>query len=113
MKFSLDEVLKPLPGPATPQEPHGVWYAQPFKYGSMRLVAYAPKIADTQTPHKQDELYFVMRGSGDFILENYRRPCAAGDALFVPAYKVHRFENFSDDFAVWAVFWGPPGGESA
>jgi mannose-6-phosphate isomerase-like protein (cupin superfamily) len=34
-----------------------------------------------------------------------------GDALFVPAGAVHRFEDFSDDLAVWVVFWGPPGGE--
>ncbi len=23
----------------------------------------------------------------------------------------HRFENFSDDFTIWGVFWGPDGGE--
>ena len=23
----------------------------------------------------------------------------------------HRFENFSDDFAVWVFFYGPEGGE--
>jgi hypothetical protein len=31
--------------------------------------------------------------------------------LFVPAGVEHRFEDFSDDFAVWVVFWGPDGGE--
>jgi quercetin dioxygenase-like cupin family protein len=35
----------------------------------------------------------------------------AGDAFFVPAGQVHRFEHFSDDFVTWVVFWGPPGGE--
>lgn len=24
----------------------------------------------------------------------------------------HRFENFSDDLAVWVMFYGPEGGES-
>jgi hypothetical protein len=32
--------------------------------------------------------------------------------LFAPAGLVHRFEEFSDDFATWVVFWGPKGGES-
>ena len=26
---------------------------------------------------------------------------------------VHRFLDFSTDFAVWVVFWGPAGGEQA
>jgi mannose-6-phosphate isomerase-like protein (cupin superfamily) len=34
-----------------------------------------------------------------------------GDALFVPAGMKHRFENFSDDFATWIMFYGPEGGE--
>ncbi len=34
-----------------------------------------------------------------------------GDALFVPAGAVHRFEEFSEDFAAWVVFYGPEGGE--
>jgi hypothetical protein len=29
----------------------------------------------------------------------------------VPAGVVHRFEDFSDDLAVWVVFYGPEGGE--
>lgn len=26
---------------------------------------------------------------------------------------VHRFEEFSDDLAVWVMFYGPDGGEAA
>ena len=31
--------------------------------------------------------------------------------LFVAAGQVHRFEDFSNDFAVWVFFYGPDGGE--
>jgi hypothetical protein len=31
--------------------------------------------------------------------------------LFVAAGQTHRFEDFSDDFAVWVFFYGPDGGE--
>lgn len=34
-----------------------------------------------------------------------------GDLLFVPAGVVHRFEEFTDDFATWVMFYGPEGGE--
>lgn len=31
--------------------------------------------------------------------------------LFVPAGTEHHFENFSDDFATWVMFYGKLGGE--
>jgi mannose-6-phosphate isomerase-like protein (cupin superfamily) len=31
----------------------------------------------------------------------------AGDLLLVPQGAVHRFENFSKDFATWVIFYGP------
>ena len=36
-----------------------------------------------------------------------------GALLHVAAHEAHRFEDFSDDFAVWVVFYGPKGGEKA
>ena len=32
--------------------------------------------------------------------------------IWVPAGAEHRFEDFSDDLAVWVVFYGPEGGET-
>jgi len=79
----------------------------------MRIELFAPSGADTQTPHAQDELYFVQSGSGIFVLGAERHPFAAGTCFFVPAGAEHRFEEFSPDFSTWVVFWGPPGGEAA
>jgi len=31
--------------------------------------------------------------------------------IFVEAGVEHRFEDFTDDFETWVVFWGPQGGE--
>jgi uncharacterized RmlC-like cupin family protein len=39
------------------------------------------------------------------------RSAAAGSFIFVPAGRIHRFENFSSDLTVWVVFYGPEGGE--
>jgi mannose-6-phosphate isomerase-like protein (cupin superfamily) len=69
---------------------------------------YAPRGADVQTPHDRDELYVVAIGSGSIVTPEGERHCAAGDMIFVPARTVHRFEKFSDDFATWVVFFGPP-----
>lgn len=82
-----------------------------MRHGSMRVEYFAPRIKDFQTPHTQDELYFIISGKASFFRENSHISCMTGDVLFVPAGMVHRFENFSDDFATWVVFYGPEGGE--
>ena len=40
-----------------------------------------------------------------------REACEAGDLVFVAAGVEHQFEDLSDGFAVWRVFYGPEGGE--
>ena len=78
-----------------------------YEHGSMLLKLFAPRGHDPQTAHTRDELYFVASGSGWFVNGGERHPISPGDALFVPAGVAHHFEDFSDDFAVWVVFYGP------
>lgn len=82
-----------------------------FSHGTLEVKVYAPRGRDPQTPHDRDEIYVVLRGEGLFFDGEERRPFAAGDLLFAPAGSVHRFEDFSDDFATWVLFYGPEGGE--
>lgn len=98
--------------PATSAWPEGVWDVEAFTHGTMSTILFAPRGHDYQTSHAQDELYFVHRGEGVLLIGEERFAFSAGDALFVPAHKQHRFVEFSDDFVTWAVFWGPKGGES-
>jgi mannose-6-phosphate isomerase-like protein (cupin superfamily) len=89
-----------------------------MKHGSMTLRYYAPRGRDEQTPHDQDEIYIVDRGTGTVVsgpdeARLDRRSFGPGDAIFVPAGHVHRFVDFSPDFGTWVVFWGPVGGEKA
>ena len=91
--------------------PAGARSALLMKRGSMSLRFYRPPRPDPQAPHEQDELYFVARGTGWFVRNDERHPIGPGDALFAAAGDIHRFEDVSDDFAVWVVFWGPKGGE--
>jgi mannose-6-phosphate isomerase-like protein (cupin superfamily) len=82
-----------------------------FEHGSMSVEYYKPETIDLQTPHKQDELYIITSGSGEFIHEAERCNFKSGDLLFVPAGDVHRFENYTSDFATWVIFFGKEGGE--
>lgn len=82
-----------------------------FRHASLMTEIWKPEGVDTQEPHSQDELYFVVRGEGEFVHGTERGHVAAGDLLFVPAQVPHRFEHFTTDFVVWVVFYGPQGGE--
>ena len=84
-----------------------------MRHGSMTMRLYAPRGTDAQTPHEQDEVYIVASGSGWFVNGARRDRFEAGAVLFVPAGVDHRFEDFTDDFATWVIFYGPEGGEAA
>jgi mannose-6-phosphate isomerase-like protein (cupin superfamily) len=88
-------------------------YVELLKHGTMSVEFYSPLGVDTQTPHVQDELYVVVSGHGEFINGDTRHAFGPGDVLFVAAGVEHRFVDFSDDFAVWVVFYGPRGGEAS
>lgn len=87
-------------------------YGVLLEHGTLELGYYKPDGVDPQQPHEQDEVYVVQSGSGRFLLGNTEQAFEAGEALFVPAGVEHRFIEFSDDFAAWVIFYGPPGGEA-
>ena len=87
-------------------------YGVLLRHGTMELGFYKPDGTDPQQPHDQDEIYVVQSGSGVFVCGDASTPFEPGEALFVPAGVIHRFEDFTDDFAAWVVFYGPEGGEN-
>jgi mannose-6-phosphate isomerase-like protein (cupin superfamily) len=104
-RLTLAAALARLPGPA------GERYVELFQHGTLSIELYAPRGRDPQSPHTKDEVYVVIQGSGQFRNGDTRHPFGPGDLLFVPAGVTHRFEEFTDDLAVWVIFYGPKGGE--
>ncbi|WP_265569319.1 cupin domain-containing protein [Sphingomicrobium nitratireducens] len=80
-------------------------------HGSMSVELFEPRGRDMQTPHPQDEIYIVRQGKGCIEKEGEVIAVDAGDVIFIEAGAHHRFVEFSDDFSVWVVFYGPAGGE--
>ncbi|MGQ0833679.1 MAG: cupin domain-containing protein [Gammaproteobacteria bacterium] len=89
----------------------GVPFAELLQHGSLSVEIFAPRGVDTQEPHARDEIYVVVKGSGEFVYGSRRARVSTGDFLFVPARLEHRFENFSPDLTLWVIFYGPDGGE--
>lgn len=104
--WTLAQAASVLPPPGTHPRSAAV-----YQHGSLLLKLFAPHGSDPQQPHVRDEIYWVAQGQGWFVNGVVRHPFGPGDVLFVPAGVVHRFEDFSDDMAVWVVFYGPEGGE--
>ncbi len=107
-RVTVAAALERLPGPGGERFAKVVGHG----HGTMEVEVYAPRGHDPQGPHTRDELYFVVSGSGEFVNGPDRHPFGPGDALFVPAGVVHRFEDFTDDLVLWVVFYGPEGGEA-
>ena len=103
--ITVPEALAKLPGSK------GERFIELFKHGTLSVELYAPRGKDPQKPHTRDEVYVVVTGKGDFVAAGERKKFQPGDMLFVAAHVEHRFENFSDDLAVWVFFYGPEGGE--
>jgi mannose-6-phosphate isomerase-like protein (cupin superfamily) len=88
-------------------------FTKVFEHGSLVVEVYRPDSIDHQTPHTRDEVYVVISGFGWFVNGEIRHRFEPGQLIFVPAGVVHRFEDFTDDFSTWVLFYGPEGGEKS
>ncbi len=105
MKLDKSEALGQLAVSSTP-------FITLFRHGTLQVELYRPHKTDLQQAHTRDEAYVIIGGKGEFINGEGRCTFGPGNFLFVPARTGHRFENFSDDFSTWVLFYGPEGGES-
>src|SRR6476469_8070322 len=100
MHISKNEALQQL-------KHTGKLFTELFSHGSLAVEIYRPKHKDLQTPHERDEVYIIISGEADFYNDGTVVHAAAGDLLFVAAGKEHHFENFTNDFSTWVLFYGP------
>ena len=61
---------------------------------------------DPQVPHRQDELYYILRGRGRFRAAGDDTEISAGSLLFVAAEVEHKFYDIKEELAV-LVFFAP------
>ena len=91
--------------------PNGNRFAKVFEHGSLLVEVYAPRGREPQQRHTRDEIYVVASGTGEYVCGDARTKFGPADVLFAAAGVEHRFENFTNDLAVWVIFYGPEGGE--
>jgi mannose-6-phosphate isomerase-like protein (cupin superfamily) len=105
-----DERLTPESGLAALKRA-GKEFVTLFRHGTLEVELYKPDRVDRQKPHRRDEVYVVLAGTGYFVKGGARQRFDPGEVLFAPAEAEHHFEDFTDDFITWVFFYGPEGGE--
>jgi mannose-6-phosphate isomerase-like protein (cupin superfamily) len=61
---------------------------------------------DSQSPHKEDELYYVVRGKAKMRAGSETHSVSPGSVIFVAANVEHRFYDIDEELAV-LVFFAP------
>lgn len=59
---------------------------------------------DRQHPHKEDEIYYVVRGKAKMQLGPEERAVEAGDVVFVESRLDHRFFDIETELVLLVVF---------
>jgi mannose-6-phosphate isomerase-like protein (cupin superfamily) len=62
--------------------------------------------ADPQSPHKEDEMYYVVRGRARMRADSEDQAISEGSIIFVAAGVEHRFYDITEELMV-LVFFAP------
>ena|SRR5437899_1681160 len=71
---------------------------------SAGLYVLAAGSEDRQNPHKEDEIYYVIRGEGKICLGTDERLVSEGSVIYVEASLEHRFFDIEEDLVVLVIF---------
>lgn len=83
-------------------------YLEFLRVPSMSAGVYtlAAGSTDPQKPHKEDEMYYVVRGRARMQVGSADQDIAAGSVIFVSAKMEHRFHDITEELTV-LVFFAP------
>lgn len=73
---------------------------------SMGLYVLPADGTDPQSPHTEDEVYFVVSGRAKIKVADENRDVQAGSIVYVPKNVEHRFHSIEEELTV-LVFFAP------
>lgn len=62
---------------------------------------------DHQSPHEEDEVYYVVAGRATFEAGPEHTPVRPGSIIYVAAHQPHRFTNITEELQVLVFFAAP------
>ena len=73
---------------------------------SMGLYVLPAGGTDPQSPHTEDEVYYVVSGQAKILVAEESRDVQAGSIVYVPKNVAHRFHSIEEELRVM-VFFAP------
>ena len=97
-----------MPALERQRDREGSAYLEFLRVASMSVGIYVLPAGseDSQSPHKQDELYYVVKGRGRMRADSHDRPVGQGSLIFIAADIEHRFHHIEEELTV-LVFFAP------
>lgn len=73
---------------------------------SMGLYTLPSGGRDPQSPHTEDEVYYIVRGRGQIRVGDEDRPVEADSIVYVAAHVAHHFHSITEELQI-LVFFAP------
>lgn len=98
----------------TQQQESGERYLEFFTATTLSTGVYSLPAGgtDTQRPHTEDEIYYVVSGAATIDVDGEDRLVAPGSVVFVAAGVGHRFHTITEDITLLVIF-APARGSNA
>ena len=95
--FSYREIAKEL---------HGKSWHEVFRVPSMSVGLYRLRTGeeDLQSPHTEDEVYYVVQGKAQIRVGEKNFAVEPGSLIYVEANLEHRFHTITEDLTVLVLF---------
>ena len=99
--FEVDQLIED-------QAQSGKLYLEFLRQTSMSIGLYVlpAGATDPQSPHNEDEVYVILNGRGQIMVDGEHRPVQKGSIVFVGKYIEHRFHSIEEDLQI-LVFFAP------
>jgi mannose-6-phosphate isomerase-like protein (cupin superfamily) len=83
-------------------------YLEFLKHDSMSMGLYelAAGATDPQSPHTEDEAYYIVSGRGQIRVAGEDQPVGPGSVVFVAKNVEHKFHSIEEDLKI-LVFFAP------
>lgn len=75
---------------------------------SVGIYSLPSAASDTQSPHGQDEVYYIVEGEAQLVVQDEPIPVSPGSIVYVRAGVEHRFEPITDDLRTVVLFSSTP-----
>ena len=86
----------------------GKLYLEFLHVPAMSLGLYTLKAdaTDPQSPHNEDEAYYIVSGRGKILVADEDRDVQPGSIIYVAKHLPHKFHSISEDIHI-LVFFAP------